>query len=71
MRFDIILILYFGVDLISCSGSPIENLSILATKIITPLLKFLPSHLKSIHEHLEILRGMEPGELAGFNVLHR
>ena len=52
--------------IISCSGSPIEKLSILATKIITPLLKFLPSHLKSIHEHLEILKGMEPGELAGF-----
>ena len=32
--------------IISCSGSPIENLSILATKIITPLFKFLPSHLK-------------------------
>ena len=33
--------------IISCSGSPIEKLSILATKIITPLLKFLPSHLKT------------------------
>ena len=31
--------------IISCSGSPIEKLSIRATKIITPLLKFLPSHL--------------------------
>ena len=52
--------------IISCSGSPIEKLSILATKIITPLLKLFPSHLKSIHEHLEILRSMEPGEVAGF-----
>ena len=51
--------------IISCSGSPIEKLSILATKIITPLLKFLPSHLKNIHEHLEILRSIEPSELAG------
>ena len=50
--------------IISCSGSLIAKLSILATKIITPLLKFLPSHLKNIHEHLEILRSMEPSELA-------
>ena len=52
--------------IISCSGSPIKKLSILATKIITPLLKFLPSHLKSVHEHLEILKSIEPSELAGF-----
>ena len=46
--------------IISCSGSPIEKLSILATKIITPLLKFLPSHLENIHQHLEILSSMKP-----------
>ena len=45
--------------IISCSGSPIEKLSILATKIITPLLKFLPSHLENIHHHLEMLRNMK------------
>ena len=51
--------------IISCSGSPIEKLSILATKIITPLLKFLPSHLENIHHHLEILRSMKSDELTG------
>ena len=51
--------------IISCSGSGIEKLSILATKIITPLLEFLPSHLVNIHEHLQILRNMDPSELAG------
>ena len=51
--------------IISCSGSPIEKLSILATKIITPLLKFLPSHQENIHQHLETLRSMEPCDLTG------
>ena len=51
--------------IISCSGSGIEKLSILATKIITPLLEFLPSHLVNIHKHLQILRNMDPSELAG------
>ena len=51
--------------IISCSGSPIEKLSILATKIITPLLNFLPSHLENIHQHLETLRSMEPCDLTG------
>ena len=51
--------------IISCSGSGIEKLSILATKIITPLLEFLPSHLVNIHEHLQILRNIDPSELAG------
>ena len=51
--------------IISCSGSPIEKLSILATKIITLLLKFLPSHLENIHHHLEMLRSMKSDELTG------
>ena len=51
--------------IVSCSGSPSEKLATLATKIITPLLDFIPCHLKNIHEQLEIFKRINPDELSG------
>ena len=51
--------------IVSCSGSPSEKLATLVTKIITPLLDFIPCHLKNIHEHLEIFKRINPNELLG------
>ena len=44
---------------------PSEKLATLVTKIITPLLDFIPCHLKNIHEHLEIFKRINPNELSG------
>ena len=50
---------------VSCSGSPTERLATLVTRIITPLLNFIPSHLKNIHQYLELLKTIEPSGLQG------
>ena len=49
--------------IVSCSGSPTERLATLVTRITTPLLNFIPCHLKSIHQHLELLKNIESSDL--------
>ena len=51
--------------IISCSGSPTERLAWLVTEILSPLLNFIPCHLKSLHQHLEDLRSIPADQLAG------
>ena len=51
--------------IVSCSGSPTERLATLVTRIITPLLNFIPCHLKNIHQHLEFLKTIEPSGIQG------
>lgn len=51
--------------IVSCTGSPTEKLASLVTRIITPLLDFVPCHLKNIHEHLRKLRELNPDDLLG------
>ena len=51
--------------IISCSGAPTERLATLVTRIITSLLKFIPCHLGNIHQHLQLLRDIEPSSLEG------
>ena len=51
--------------IISCSGSPTERLATLVTRLITPLLNFIPCHLINIHQHLKRLSDIEPSSLEG------
>ena len=51
--------------IISCSGAPIERLAMLVTRIITSLLRFILCHLGNIHQHLQLLRDIEPSSLEG------
>ena len=51
--------------IVSCSGSPTERLATLVTRIITPLLNFIPCHLKNVHQHLELLNNIESNDLQG------
>ena len=51
--------------IVSCCGSPTEKLAWLVTDIISPLLKFVPSHLNNIYTHLDQLARLTPEELTG------
>ncbi len=51
--------------IVSCCGSPTEKLSYVCTKILTPLLNFVPSHLQHVYKHVESLQGLSPEQLQG------
>ena len=51
--------------IVSCCGSPTEKLAWLCTKALSPLLQFVPSHLRDIHCHLERLTQLSPQDLQG------
>ena len=51
--------------IVSCCGSPTEKLAWLCTKILSPLLEYIPSHLRDIHSHLDRLNQLSPEELQG------
>ena len=51
--------------IVSCCNSPSENLAWMATQVINQVLKFIPSHLSDIYDHLEHLRSMSTEKLAG------
>ena len=51
--------------IISCVDSPTEKLAWLVTQILSPLLKFVPSHLSSLYDHLNILRDISQDDLRG------
>ena len=51
--------------IISCSGSPTEKLAWLVTEILSPLLKFVPSHLTNLYQHLEELQTIPQDQLVG------
>ena len=53
--------------IISCCNSPTEKLGWLVTHILSPLLDFIPSHLKNLYSHLEHLRSIPQHELTGLN----
>ena len=42
-----------------------ERLATLVTRIITSLLRFIPCRLGNIHQHLQLLRDIEPSSLEG------
>ena len=49
--------------IVSCCGSPTENMAWLISHCIKPLPKHVSCHLFIIHCHLEILRALPPEEL--------
>ena len=49
--------------IVSCCGSPTEKLFWLVTKIFSPLLDYIPSHLQNIHTHLTTLSELSPEQL--------
>jgi len=51
--------------IVSCCGSPTEKLAWICTQILSPLLKFVPSHLKDTHTHLEQLSSLTQEQLKG------
>ena len=53
--------------IVSCCGSPTEKLAWVATTVLSPLLNYVPSHLKNIHSHLEDLSNLSSSELCGLS----
>lgn len=53
--------------IVSCCGSPTENLAWLCTKILSPLRQFVPSHLNNIHGHLDTLSRLSEEDLRGLS----
>ena len=53
--------------IVSCSGSPTEKLAWLVAQILSPLLNEVPSHLRDIHSHLDILSRLPVEELKGLD----
>ncbi len=51
--------------IISCVDCPTEKMAWLVTKILSPLLNFIPSHLSGLYRHLEDLRKIPKEQLAG------
>jgi hypothetical protein len=53
--------------IVSCVKSPSSKMAWLVTHILSPLLDQIPCHLGNIHQHLDTLRSIPPGELKGLN----
>ena len=51
--------------IVSCCGSPTEKLSYVCTQILSPLLKFVPSHLQHVYKHIECLQALATEQLQG------
>ena len=52
--------------IVSCCGSPTEKLAWLCTTVLSPLLDYVPSHLKNTHDHLKTLAELPADKLKGW-----